>query len=272
MTLVAIWYEKFDGALWAIADTRVGARHEGQSGREVLTEHAAKLFPLHLVCLQPGASGFFDDVSFARSFGFAFAGDSLPATMTYAVTSACLNGLTALRGAALPSLDDVAACIHRIAKKFLSRHGINFEIAVFGWCPIHDSPKVFRVTARTLSGTPDVKVDQFDLMARGEVLLLGAHKEEVHEHIERFASSNGTSVLRIPKQVLRELVKSHRFDEIGGHIQEGLAGHDKNFRLMYSFQPYEEGQARAGRFIMGLDIDEDIGLIGNHKIGAIGMA
>ena len=92
MTVVAIWRE--GQVLWAAADTRISS--VGAQGVIIRTDSAAKLLPLRVKCRQvPIMSGVLAQAHFDRTFGFAYAGDTLPALQVYAAAVAFLDNLQA---------------------------------------------------------------------------------------------------------------------------------------------------------------------------------
>jgi hypothetical protein len=79
---------------------------------------------------------------FWTTVGYAFAGDVVPATMTFATASTFLQNLTTLGSTDPPMLQEIAALVRGLAEQF-SRESLassngkygRFEAAVFGWCP-----------------------------------------------------------------------------------------------------------------------------------------
>src|SRR5262249_23646793 len=88
MTVIAIWYEQSDDAIWSVADTRI-SRPGCSGGHVVQTDSGAKLFSLPISCRELAANPFLRRMPYYNTtFGFAFAGDVLPAAMTIATATA----------------------------------------------------------------------------------------------------------------------------------------------------------------------------------------
>jgi len=138
MTAIAIWYEPSDRMVWAVADTRISVR--GAQGGVIKTDAASKLLPLRVTCRQmPYMSNLQVDSHYEGTFGFAFADDGVPALMTYATASACLDSLTINGHTDPPQLSLVAGLVCRIGTRFGAEAAesrnqtlVPFEAAVFG--------------------------------------------------------------------------------------------------------------------------------------------
>jgi hypothetical protein len=80
---------------------------------------------------------------YRSSVGYAFAGDVLPATMTFATVSTFLQNLVTVGSYDPPRLSEIAGMVGHLAERFSrealfssnSRYG-RFSAAVFGWCPV----------------------------------------------------------------------------------------------------------------------------------------
>src|SRR5262249_29131271 len=103
MTVVATWYEPFDKIVWCVSDTRV-SRPGPTAG--TITDGGAKILPLSVRTFLPGESGFFDRNILSTTVGFAYAGATLPALMTYAVANTFLQHLYGMPGSPPPRMDD----------------------------------------------------------------------------------------------------------------------------------------------------------------------
>ena len=112
MTLAAVW--RVEERVYAIADTRIS-----RSAGNVLTEHGPKLLPVTLLCKQPGPTNFFDRIAFAATFGFAYAGATLPALATHALASTLFQNLIGVPGTPPPGLDAVSGGVAEIAQRYM---------------------------------------------------------------------------------------------------------------------------------------------------------
>ena len=140
MTVVAIW--RGDGGyLWAAADTKITVEGSG-SGRIIRTDAASKLLALPVVCMPVRQMPNTEYMPHWQGlFGFAFAGDALPAMMTYSSAVAILADLQS-NNTDPPALRDVAEAVRKLGTRFgrdaaqgYNRTSLPFEAAVFGWCP-----------------------------------------------------------------------------------------------------------------------------------------
>ena len=138
MTVVAIWFEPVDDALWAVADTRISSR--GSQGVTISTDSATKIFAIPVRCHRPTTTSNMRRLPYyTTSVGFAFAGDIVPATMTVATAGTFLQNLITVGAANPPKLSEVAEVVRRLAVRFSKeklsssngQHG-TFEAAVFG--------------------------------------------------------------------------------------------------------------------------------------------
>jgi hypothetical protein len=104
MTAVVIWHD--GNVLQVAADTRITV--ERSEGRTIKTDAASKLLALPVLCMPVRQmTGVTYTPHSQRTYGFAFAGDTLPAMMTYATAIACLNDLQG-HDPAEPALRDIA--------------------------------------------------------------------------------------------------------------------------------------------------------------------
>jgi hypothetical protein len=133
MTLAVVWFD--NDRLYAAADTRI-IREAGN----VLTEHGPKLMAVNAVCKAPGPSGFFDKVSFFNAMGFVYAGATLPALCTVALSETLFQNLLAPEGTPPPQLSDFAGALAPIARHYMREIGelsgptALFEATLFGFC------------------------------------------------------------------------------------------------------------------------------------------
>src|ERR1700688_199321 len=117
MTVVAIWLEPQEQTLWVVADTRIS--NPGQSGGAVVaTDSGAKLFALPIHCYAAVAGSFAKKTLYQSSVGYAFAGDVLPATMTFATVSTFFQNLVTVGSYDPPRLRDIAEMVGHLAEGF----------------------------------------------------------------------------------------------------------------------------------------------------------
>ena len=70
MTVVAVWYEKYDDYLWAVADTRISVSYE--QGLIKTTDRGAKLFALPVVCSAFSENGSVERILLLNHLRFCF--------------------------------------------------------------------------------------------------------------------------------------------------------------------------------------------------------
>lgn len=119
MTVVAIWFEPADDALWAVADTRISSK--GSQGVTISTDSATKIFAIPIRCHQPATASNLRRLPFyTTSVGFAFAGDVVPATMTVATAGTFLQNLVTVGGSKSPE-------VKRNSRGYQASRGALFE-------------------------------------------------------------------------------------------------------------------------------------------------
>jgi hypothetical protein len=265
MTSVAIWPEGAN--VWAVADTRISASSGG-----IHTDSGAKILPIAISCFFPGVSGFFDKQAYRSTLGFAYAGSTLSALMTYSATSACLHSLCTPDTSARLNLRDAAYLVERLAQHYLIEIGSLFEVAFFGFCPTEQRLMVFSIRPTIEHGRYVMRVSESDITAPGCVTLLGDKKDEVSARIAAMRGvigSDGRSG-RDPKRALEEIVAERAFQSIGGSMQIGIAT-IAGFSLYHAVQAVERGKPEAFRSYLGMDLDRDIGNVGDWLINLPGM-
>jgi hypothetical protein len=268
MTSIALWRE--DRWLWAVADTRIS---KAAIAGTFLTDGGSKLFRLNVQCREPGSGGFFSKQTFSGSLGFAFAGASLPALMTYAAANACCESLNAPSGTRPPDLMHIAQLVARIAGRYMrdvldrnnGREGA-FEAAIFGLCPSQDRYRALHVKPTMRDGEFAVSVNELEIEAGP--IVLGTKCHEIGTLILE-AQRGGQA--RAAKFVLQRLIETESIPGVGGAIQIGIAGPNGAFDLYYHLRPHVVGQPAAFRSFLGFDLDADLGNVGGYAIGMMGM-
>jgi hypothetical protein len=264
VTVVAVWYEPHDDIVWMIADTRISR------GGGSLTDGGAKILPLTLKCFEPGASGFFDRSTLATTLGYAYAGNTLPALMTYSVINTCLSNLAGLPNSSPPSILQVGAMALRVAERYVLETMADFTAVIAGWCP-----STHRYAAIVIEPDPNVsprrmRLREEPLDEAQHVTLLGSHRERVEEAVRlAYEQTRGQVLQRAPKIALTRLVESDELSGIGGSLQIGTASRF-GFDLKYWVAPLTKGSSAAGRFLLGIDLDEEIGGVGPFRVGMMG--
>ncbi|WP_421695020.1 hypothetical protein [Aestuariivirga sp.] len=282
MTIVAIWHEAADDALWAVADTRISFPLQS-GGTQVRTEIGAKLLLLPTVCRRIATqTNLFPAPHFWRTYGFAFAGDVLPAILTHAHASTFLQNLVNVTTADPPMLREVADMVRRVATR-VSREMLTndmaygrFECSIFGECPHSNRFEVYGITPLT---RPDdeSKLVCNDPYKEGLPILLGDAKEQfnlAYEQYQRDGDPEGRT-LRLPKRAIERII-SEGVGTVGGSLSIGMvchayALHERSFQLLRWLQPIERGKPQAICTFNGMDVDSEIGQVGPCIIGMLGM-
>jgi hypothetical protein len=272
MTIVAIWLETADQGLWSVADTRISNR--GREGIVVLTDSGAKLLVLPVLCQRlPHKPEEIGTVvpHFSTTFGFAFAGGSLPALLTYATATTLLQNLASVKEDLPPKLSEVAVLVQRLAQRFSDEiraaqnsQTAQFECAVFGWCPLEKRFQIFHIAAA--SGTK-LSTRQTDPKNENEVVLLGNGQEAFWRRLEQFqrdGEPHGRKG-RWPKLVVESMAVEGE-GQIGGSLSIGIAD-PRGYKLYSWVRPVEHGKSSALLSLNGLNVQTDIGSIGRYFIG-----
>ena len=264
MTVVAVWFEPHDNAVWAVSDTRV----TGVEG--AITDGAAKILPLTMTCLAPGPTGFFDQLTLSTTFGFAYSGSTLVGVMTYTVANTLIQSLSARPGERPPNLMDVAGLVARVAERYVREVGSDIEAVIFGWCPLERRYRAALIQHDPNAVPRRMTAIEQPLLDNEFCILLGTAKERVRRAIERtYEELNGLALKRAPRLALQRLIEAGDFPEIGGSLQIGMAS-QLGFQLMSHVAPLVRGQPQAARYFLGINIDDEIGLVGQHFVGMTG--
>ncbi|SDH58174.1 MULTISPECIES: hypothetical protein [Bradyrhizobium] len=265
MTVVAVWYEPHDDMAWIVADTKVSYPNVGGS----ITDSASKIFPLTIACHTPGPGGDFTNLVHANRLGFCFVGSTLPALLTYSVANTCFQTLIAPPNAQPPALEDVGAALRSIAERYLRETELAFECAVVGWCVREERYVAFHIGPDHTQVPPRMFLARSELYTEGSYLLLGKHKQQVAQRIDGvFAELAGQVLKRAPKLALQRIIQEEAFNDVGGSLQFGTA-HRRGFLLKFWMRPAIHGEPAVESTFLGINVDAEIGQIGQFKIGAV---
>lgn len=281
MTIVACWVsrEMTTPSLWAVSDSRISKPSPQSSQRVTLIDEGQKIFSLPLICRKPGNGGFFSETYHVHSVGLAFAGDTLIGLNVASVLVPLLTNLCGYEESHVPSVEDIALLVSRVAMKYVkslgSRIGVaNYEAAVLGYCYKQHRLRMFRIAFRTGNGELATGCDEMQLDDPSYVLLLGSQTKNVDESIRRERIGGDVSSIqysRAPKRVVESLVQAETYQEIGGSIQLGIAT-QHGFNPYAVLNPIEKGKPQATLRFVGVDFSEDIGRIGDCQVSMMGMA
>lgn len=199
--------------IWMAADSRISAPSgEHRSGRRVLTDVAPKILPIRFELFGRQEHGPGVTQLYYGELGFAYAGNTLPATMTYSVAVSSFAPMTAEFDAELPSLEDMVIFIARVGGHYARETNAPFELFVSGTCPRnpHDGAQVWHLTLWSKK-SPGYHRLLFDEDRR--MYLMGNRKDDLREKCRAgFAADIGYN----PTRALAELIEETEVGEIGG--------------------------------------------------------
>jgi hypothetical protein len=273
MTIAVIWQE--DGLQWCAADTRLVADPDDRP----MTEIASKIYAIPVVV------GVLDEELKPRQphywtqYGFVYAGAALPATMT-AVTASMFLQKLARPGDRTnpPTFEQIAEFMHRLAKRFMEdrrRFGSDgtFSAAFFGWCPHARTFKIAHIDGRTDAGGFRVELSYPPPpQAEGAPwLVLGSAKKKFESTLTAYQKTEERISKRIPRRVIDKMVAEESDPTVGGATSIGAA-HQYGFELFFAAEPITTGQPAARRTFNGLDLDTEVGQVGQYVVAATGLA
>jgi hypothetical protein len=282
MTIAVIWQE--DSFQWCAADTR---RVAGKDDRP-LTEIAAKIYAIPVVVGALGPELKPHQPYYWTQYGFVFAGAVSPASMTAVTASTFLQKLAPLGDRAdPPTFEQIAEFVHRLAKRFmadrrqfasmagrcrLDDEGI-FSAALFGWCPRAMKYKIAHIDGRNDAGcfrvelsyppSPQTDGDPWLVLGTGHSTFMSA--------LAAYRRTERHIIKRVPRRVIDKMVAEGQEPTVGGATSIGLA-HQHGFELFYAVEPVTPGQPAARRIFNGLDMDTEVGQVGQYVVATKGLA
>jgi hypothetical protein len=274
MTIAVIWQE--DGFQWCCADTKLIA----PPNNEPTTEIAAKIYAIPVVVRALDLEGLARQPHYGTQYGFVFAGSALPASMTAVTASTLLQQLArpGSRGDP-PTFEQLAQLVHRLAKRFMEDshrllgYELAFSAAFFGWCPHELKYKIAQIDGRNDAGI--FRVELFyppPPQSEGDPwLVLGSGAATFKATLDVYRDTEPHISKRVPRRVVDKMVSDGSDPTVGGAISIGAA-HQNGFNLYYAVEPIVSGQPAARRIFNGLDLDTEIGQVGEYVVAAYGLA
>lgn len=273
MTIAVVWQE--DGRLWCAADTRfVAGKHDAPT-----TEIGSKIYSIPLAISAFGSDGWLRSPHFSTQYGFIYAGAALPASMT-AVSASTLLQKLARPGdqASPPRFEEVSKLVHRLAQRFIlerRRFGSDglFSASFFGWCPYDQRYKVAYIDAQDVRGKWDVKLSfPAPPASEGEPwLILGSGSPSFTATLQAWRTANTSITRRIPLRIIQKMVAEGTDATVGGGTSIGIA-HERGFDLYFALEAIGDGSASARMVFNGLDLQTEVGPIGEYVVAINGMA
>lgn len=272
VTIAVVWQE--DGFQWCAADTRLVV---GNNDRRA-TDIAAKIYAIPVGVSAMG-DGFPRQPHYWTQYGFVYAGAAFPAAMTAVTASTLLQKLVRPGDRANPpTFEQIAEFICRLAQRFMTERrqlgsdGI-FSAAFFGWCPYKAAYKLAHINGRddaagfrvelSYPAPPQVDGDPWVTLGSGSTIFertLAAYRDE-----ENYITK------RLPRRIIERMVNEAADQTVGGATSIGVA-RQNGFDLFYAVEPITPGQPAARRIFNGLDLDTELGPIGQYQFAITGLA
>ena len=182
-----------------------------------------------------------------------------------------------------PTFEQIAKFVHRLAKRFMEdrrrfgneNEGI-FSAAFFGWCPHAMKYKVAHIDGRNDGGSfrvefshpPPPQTDGDPWLVLGSAASTFASTLAAYQQTEKHIRKP------VPRRVIDKMVAEGPDRTVGGATSIGMAS-QYGFELFYAVEPVTPGQPAARRIFNGLDLDTEIGQVGQYLRGcdrtAIGL-
>lgn len=254
MTIVVLWYrEKFD-QLWCAADSRIS------NAGAPATDSGAKIFPVPINCHRQTTPGTWVEYS-SHKVGFAFAGSSLSALNTLALTSACTQQLRSDHDAEeAPSVEAVANLFKNVAEFYIRDISSRlvgastelkryfFDSFVFGFCPRKQKYEAFALKPALPTGG-SFSIDIYCVSVEPYTYT------PIGSGTEMFVALSEEVAKTVPEPgvvpTLNEMLKREARADVGGYFQLGVA-HKGGFDLVPIL---DTGRERRGNVsFLGLDV------------------
>jgi len=272
MTIAVIWQE--DGFLWCAADTRLV---EGKKD-EPTTDVATKIYTIPLVTAALNET-IHRQPHYWTQFGFVYAGAALPASMTAITASTLLQSLARPGDKAdPPKFEEIAEFVRRLSDRFMRDRrqfggdGL-FSAAFFGWCTHEMKYKVAHIDGRIDGGAFRVELHfpEPPAVDKQPWLVLGSASSAFTSAFESYKDTEPYIRMRVPRRVIEKMVAESTDQTVGGATSIGAAN-QFGFELYYALEPIVPGQPAARRVFNGLDLDTEVGHVGQYLVAAKGLA
>jgi hypothetical protein len=239
MTLAAVW--KVGERICAITDTRIS-----HLPGNILTDHGPKLLPITMLCRQPSPLGGEPNrLAYSASFGFAYAGSTLSALSTHALSNTLCQNLYGPPGAAPADLHEIATAIADIGARYMTEIGqlggatALFSAIVFGFCIRTGRFRAFKLAPELAEAQPlRVILNEHDLYTPESLLVIGSRPDLLEDRVRRerpnfYVDHNGPVTpdmqeareINLPRRALAGIVAEAVDDRIGGATQEAWVTH-----------------------------------------------
>lgn len=280
MTIAVVWQE--EGRLWSAADTRLVA---GTQDRPT-TDIASKIYSIPIAVAAFGPDGFLRKPHYWTQYGFVYAGAALPASMTAIMASTLLQKL-ARPGVQVsqPRFEDISELVFRLAKRFMGERqallpedrrraddGL-FSAALFGWCVYECRYKVAHIEGSKIMDRWEARLN---FPTRPSVdgdpwLVLGTGAQKFNPMFDEWRSSGQAITKLVPRRVIEQMVLEGADPTVGGATSLGMA-HEFGFELFCGLEKTQPNGPGARLVFNGLDLESEIGQVGEYLVLINGMA
>lgn len=272
MTIAVIWQE--DDLLWCAADTRLVAG----SDNTPTTEIASKIYAIPVAVAALTAEFVLRQPHYWTEYGFVYAGAALPASMTAVTASTFLRKLARPGDRAdPPRFEQIAELVRRLAERFMAdrrqfgNDGM-FSAAFFGWCPHTNKYKIAHIDGRNDAGSFRVELSYPTPRTGGDPwLVLGTGASMFNSTLAACRASERHITKWVPRRVIDRMVAEGQDRTVGGATSIGAA-HQHGFELFCAVEPVTTGQPLVRRIFNGLDLDTEVGQVGQYIVAANGIA
>jgi hypothetical protein len=208
-----------------------------------------------------------------------YAGAALPASMTAATASTLLQNLARPGDRADPlTFEQIAEIVHRLAKRFMEdRHRFGskgiFSAAFFGWCPHASKYRIAYINGRNDAGSFRVELSYPSRpQTDGDPwLVLGSGAPTFESTLAECRNTEQHITKLVPRRVVDKMIADGQDRTVGGATSIGAA-YQNGFVLFYVVEPVTTGQPASRRIFNGLDLDTEIGKIGQYNVAVRELA
>jgi hypothetical protein len=277
MTIIAIWLEPDDCALWSVADTRISGRTlEGGTIRR--TDFGAKLLPLPIKCHRSVDNYPFRAAQYTTSLGFAYSGAIGPALLTYANSSVLLQYLTTADSNGPPDLSEIAEFVRgisdEVARQYMSASDgteDKFEIAIFAWNISSLRFEIYHIGPEVDRDSFRMACSRIDVGQGTSPFCMGSGRQRFDVKLKAIME-NGDAFgrrTRLPKLAIEALIDEDLAD-VGGSMS--IAKNDVHgFEPLVWVRPIEQGEPPAISSFNGFSVWSLASHVGRYHVSVPGL-
>ena len=203
------------GDIWIAADSRI-SKPVNSGGLVIPTDAALKILPIDLKLYREHDDGPGSYPVFEAQLAYAFAGNILPATMTYSMAVSYLRGMTGPSYANLPTIGDIVGMINRMGNTYAAETRLPFEAFVVGVCPLHQSNRRDHAYKLRFDGSGTlINPKLIDLSPTGSFELLGSYQKEIGAII---TAGMAAKFDYNPALAIKSVIEEQISGDIGGYL------------------------------------------------------